>query len=550
MSIALILIITGSTALAEVTMMIGSGWNMISFWFATDTMIQNLADSGVDFYSYSPTTNNYSKVLSSSEINIGRSYWAWTMYGAKVVFDTDPLNMGSAYETTLESGWNLIGNPFPRAISMGDIYIGDIPFPEVMSSQGGQPSYSYENERYTETDGQLLQGDGAWVYVKNSTGIKYNLPSGVVADAGKNHKCIIGVYHRPTWNGTVNEYTEYDITCKLDGSGSYRTGGNSLSYQWTQLTGPDVNLTTPTASTTEFVPAIEGIYEFMLTASNDIEVSTDTVKVEADIIQGKIVFSSNLEQNHTGGNIYTMNADGTGLKKLTEDDNVERSHVSWSPDGSRIIFFSSEDGDSEIYSMNENGTDIVKITDNDNLDVKPTWSIDNRISFASDRDGSFNIYDMDLNGSDVRKLSNLNGSSCPIYSFDGEYIAFINDYGGDKWEVVVMDKDGNGIKQLTKEGFIHVWVAWTTNDKMLFVEKEDWGLDERLYVINIDGTGKRELPIRDDSTDFTSLDMTDDGCFIFYSDSNDQLIHAMCTDGSCNVGIGYGVGTLDYHPGP
>jgi len=78
-----------------------------------------------------------------------------------------------------------------------------------------------------------------------------------------------------------------------------------------------------------------------------------------------------------------MNADGSGLRKLTD---VVRKHITtpawfphnispaWSPDGSKIAFFSDRDGDEEIYIINADGSGLQQLTDNDWVDWAPAWS--------------------------------------------------------------------------------------------------------------------------------------------------------------------------------
>ena len=65
---------------------------------------------------------------------------------------------------------------------------------------------------------------------------------------------------------------------------------------------------------------------------------------------GRIAFDSLRDGN---GEIYVMNADGSGQTRLTDDPGFDGS-ASWSPDGSRIAFQSFRDGDAnpEIYVMN------------------------------------------------------------------------------------------------------------------------------------------------------------------------------------------------------
>jgi TolB protein len=55
------------------------------------------------------------------------------------------------------------------------------------------------------------------------------------------------------------------------------------------------------------------------------------------------------------GGIYVINADGTGLKRLTNNRVWDQAPL-WSPDGKMIAFFSVRNGDDEIYVMNADGT--------------------------------------------------------------------------------------------------------------------------------------------------------------------------------------------------
>ena len=46
---------------------------------------------------------------------------------------------------------------------------------------------------------------------------------------------------------------------------------------------------------------------------------------------------------------------------------------SWSPDGSRIVFYSVRDGDWDIYAMNDAGGEVVNLTNNETNDQTPVW---------------------------------------------------------------------------------------------------------------------------------------------------------------------------------
>ena len=64
--------------------------------------------------------------------------------------------------------------------------------------------------------------------------------------------------------------------------------------------------------------------------------------------------------------ICVINADGTGLRQLTEHPGFD-SHASWSPDGRTIVFCSTR-GDEEnddVHIMNADGSGVRRLTEND-----------------------------------------------------------------------------------------------------------------------------------------------------------------------------------------
>ena len=72
----------------------------------------------------------------------------------------------------------------------------------------------------------------------------------------------------------------------------------------------------------------------------------------------------------------------------------------WSPDGSRVAFSSHHDRDDwEIYVMNADGTGLTRLTESVADDRSPGWSPDGlTIVFESDRDGDWEIYVIDVPG--------------------------------------------------------------------------------------------------------------------------------------------------------
>jgi Tol biopolymer transport system component/subtilisin family serine protease len=80
----------------------------------------------------------------------------------------------------------------------------------------------------------------------------------------------------------------------------------------------------------------------------------------------------------------------------------------YSPDGTKIVFQSSRDGQAEIYVMNSDGTGQTRLTNNPAMDTAPAWSPDGtKILFTSLRDGPMSpaLYVMNADGSNPTRIT-------------------------------------------------------------------------------------------------------------------------------------------------
>ncbi len=102
-----------------------------------------------------------------------------------------------------------------------------------------------------------------------------------------------------------------------------------------------------------------------------------------------------------------MQANGADPIRLTNNTAFEGGRLAWSPDGSRIAFYSGRDGNFEIYVMNADGTNPTRVTNDPAQDRHPAWSDDGlRIVFTTDRDGNDEIYAMNADGTRLTRLTN------------------------------------------------------------------------------------------------------------------------------------------------
>ncbi len=149
--------------------------------------------------------------------------------------------------------------------------------------------------------------------------------------------------------------------------------------------------------------------------------------------------------------LWVMDSSGANAHSI----GVESYAVHWSPDGSRLLYTTAQDGNDDVYTCRPDGTDVQRVTTSAISEGMPTWSPDGRqIAFMASADGSYGAYEiyvMDADGTDVRQLThNTSYDGCPRWSPDGSLVAFESDLSrADHFEVYVMHPDGSDLRQVT-----------------------------------------------------------------------------------------------------
>lgn len=144
-------------------------------------------------------------------------------------------------------------------------------------------------------------------------------------------------------------------------------------------------------------------------------------------VKGEIIFES---KRGAFWAIWKMNADGTHLKRITDEKSNDRNPVG-SYDGKLIYFNSNRTGHHQIYSMNPDGGDIKNLSQSDKDEI--LWSVtqDNtKIFFKTRQDGEMAFFVRELATGNVKQIDfsefpGKDGKIEPRVSPDGQKIAFL-----------------------------------------------------------------------------------------------------------------------------
>ena len=233
---------------------------------------------------------------------------------------------------------------------------------------------------------------------------------------------------------------------------------------------------------------------------------------------GRIVFDNFQD-------VWSINADGTGLERLTRSPWPEFD-PSWSPDGHFIAYRSEPHEYPELWVMDADGSEQHRLTRDGGF---PDWSPDgSMIAYApgGGSSGRSSIAIMNADGSGRRRVPHTDYGEYPSWSPDGRRIAFNSNLSGEA-QMLITDVYGSHVVDLSSVGE-GGQVAWSPGgSSLLFASHRDRSDNSRdIYVMRPDGSGVERLTQAGGETPAWSPD----GSHIVFTAGG---LFVMRADGSC-----------------
>lgn len=375
---------------------------------------------------------------------------------------TDPGGPGSGSGTALVVTAELLGNgrPSSTVTFRGGSRTRSLPIPGQVTIDG----FPSGSQRVDVT----YPGQGCEVVGGESRGV--DVPPGGRTEVVFTVACFGRLAFRASDDGSISCFSETGIVSPLTRSQGFNEfGGWSPDGEWFVFSSDRTG--------------VEDVHVVRWDGSDLRALTADPTPDEFPRISpdGNTI----LFQRGATPRLLTVDLDGSGLRALTSGPGDGGRE--WSPDGSRIAFHSDRRGRFDVYVMNADGSAVVNVTDDQSGDDRgPLWS----------PSGIYIAYRRRLNGSDFARIMERDGNrprqvstghvQYMAWSPTGDVLAF-QARVDENWNVYLAEPDG-GVRLLADIPTLFPrGVTWTPDGQwVITAQLDDAGY--QLFELRPDGS--------------------------------------------------------------
>lgn len=219
-----------------------------------------------------------------------------------------------------------------------------------------------------------------------------------------------------------------------------------------------------------------------------------------------------LTEKALNSSIATMNADGSGRKRVFNAEGGAAFMPTWSPDGQWIAFGyggylqSRKTQGAKVMMVKRDGTNAQDLTDGLPNAGFPSWSPDGKkIVYRVWGGNEWGLRILDVASRSVNVLTTAY-DNLPFWSPDGTLISFTRKHGNNNFDIFTIKPDGSDLRQLTTSPANDAHAAWTADSKCLMWSSGMYGFKDEaalyddnfqpygaLFIMKADGSDKRQL---------------------------------------------------------
>ena len=225
----------------------------------------------------------------------------------------------------------------------------------------------------------------------------------------------------------------------------------------------------------------------------------EPIAAEPGSLKGKVAFVSTRGDIRSGACV--INADGTGLKRVTEKANITR--IAWSPDGEALLFDAADDEDTKtaaIYLYRNGTTDVVVKRANETCNGALWHPSGKKIYHSRSKDGTRTEFvELDLAAKTERVIKRFDTPIFASISPDGKRIAFSISTGEGRYvkeeDIFIMDANGTNVKNITsrwRKNWSDWSPAWSPDGKKIAFMSTQNGAPN-IYIMDADGRNRRRI---------------------------------------------------------